>query len=429
MTYQEAITYFKQIQTGAKIRPGLTVIRTLMQHLGNPQDRLSFIHVAGTNGKGSTASFLSTIYAEGGYKVGRFVSPVVFHELEKIQVVQSGRTVWITEEEMAACLTEIRVAVETMQKNGEEIPTEFEIDTAAAFLAFDRWNCDLVVLETGMGGSLDATNMIRKTACAVITPIAMDHMSFLGNTIREIATQKAGIIKEKTPVVTCQHEPEAYECLAEAAREKDSVIRAVSEDDIALHNCTLKELSFDYKTYHGLRLMVPGLYQVENACLALECVEMLQCRFPVSEKQIRDGLARTVWRGRFELLREEPPVIVDGAHNPDGLRHFLASADAYLKERKKIGIMGVFADKDTDTMTELLSERFQTVYTVTPPSGRGLPAERLAEKIGDRAVSCHSVTEAVERARSEADEENAALLIFGSLSILKEVYSNFSYKK
>lgn len=429
MTYQEAITYFQQIQTGAKIRPGLTVIRTLMEHLGNPQERLLFIHVAGTNGKGSTASFISMIYAESGRKVGRFVSPSVFGECEKIQYVQAGETVWISEEEMAACLTEIRIAIEEMQESGEGVPTEFEIDTAAAFLAFDRWNCDLVVLETGMGGSLDATNMIRKTACAVITPIAMDHMSFLGNTLREIATQKAGIIKEKTPVVTCQHEPEAYECLAEAAREKDSVIRAVSDDEIVLHNCTLKEICFDYKTHRGLRLTIPGIYQVENACLALECVEMLQSRFEVSEKHIRDGLARTVWKGRFEVLREEPPVIADGAHNLDGLRHFLASADAFLKERMKIGIMGVFADKDSDAMTELLGECFQTVYTVTPPSGRGLPAERLAEKIGDRAVSCHSVTEAVERARSEADEKNAALLIFGSLSILKEVYADFSYKK
>lgn len=424
MTYEEAKTYFRQIQTGAKIKPGLTVTRTLMQHLGNPQDRLSFIHIAGTNGKGSTASFLCSMYAESGLKVGRYVSPVVFSEFEKIQFEQAGRKVMITEEEMAECLTKLRDVVETMQELGEGIPTEFELDTAAAFLAFDRWQCDLVVLETGMGGRLDATNVICTTACAVITPIARDHMQFLGDTIQEIAAEKAGIIKDRVPVVTCQHEREAQTCLEQTCEERKCVMHAVSGKDIDIRWSTLEGTRFCYKQYQDMTLCVPGVYQVENACLALECVELLQNRYPVSEEQIRKGLEHTVWRGRFEVLRKNPLVIVDGAHNPDGMRQFLASVDIYLKDTKKIGIMGVFADKEYRVMAELLGERFLKIYTIMPPSERGLPAEELAAAIGKKATACATLEKAVDRALSEAKEQDAALLLFGSLSFLKDILYN-----
>lgn len=429
MTYQEATTYFRQIQTGAKIKPGLAVTRTLMRHLGNPQDRLSFIHIAGTNGKGSTASFLSSIYAESGLKVGRYVSPVVFSELEKIQYEQDGKKVIITEEEMTECLMEIRKAVETMRELGEGIPTEFEIDTAAAFLAFDRWKCDLVVLETGMGGRLDATNIIQTTVCAVITPIARDHMRFLGDTIEEIAAEKAGIIKENVPVVTCQHEWEAQGCIEKTCEEKKSEIRVVSRKNIEISGKTLEGTQFDYKQYHNLKLTMPGVYQVENACLALECVEMMQSRFAVSEQQIRRGLERTVWRGRFDVLRKTPLVVVDGAHNPDGMKQFLLSVDAYLQDKRKIGVMGVFADKEYDVMAEMLGDRFSKIYTVTPPSERGLPSEELADVIGKKATACSNLEKAVELAFFEAKEQDAALLVFGSLSLLKDVFQIMCSKK
>ncbi len=463
MNYREATEYVKRIQVGAKIKPGLAVTGKLMQLLGDPQAGLSFVHVAGTNGKGSTAAFISSIYASAGWKVGRFVSPAVFRERESIQYEQDGKTVYITEEEMAKHLTAIRAAIEEMARGGDGvpadgvsgndvpgdgvpaggIPTEFEIETAAAFLAFADWKCDLVVLETGMGGRLDATNIITTTACAVITPVAMDHMKFLGDTIGQIACEKAGIIKEHVPVVMCQHDREAADCIARTCRERGCEWREVVPDNIHIRESALSGTRFDYKQYRDLRISVPGLYQVENACLAIECVEMLCAsvgnslftgdsssvqRFSLSEDMIRRGLAAARWRGRFEVITEKPCVVVDGAHNPDGMDGFLNSVDTYFKGKEKIAVMGVFADKDYHAMAHQIGHTFSRIYTVTPPSERGLAAEELAnalneaanaEKAADRAVACRSLSEAFDLVKQHRD---AAIFVFGSLSLLKGAY-------
>lgn len=420
MIYREAIEYVRRIQMGAKIKPGLEVTKKLMQLLGDPQAGFSFVHVAGTNGKGSTAAFISSIYADAGQKVGRYVSPAVFSERESIQYQQGNETVTITEEELAQHITKIRAAIEEMQRRGDGIPTEFEIETAAAFLAFAQWKCDLVVLETGMGGRLDATNIITTTACAVITPIAMDHMRYLGDTIEQIAFEKAGIIKERVPAVICQHDEKAADCLIQTCRERSCEWKAVSRDEIRIRESTPVGTSFDYKKYRNVRIQMPGLYQVENACLAIECVEMMKTS--VSEEQIRHGLVNAIWRGRFEVIQEDPYVVVDGAHNPDGMKHFLQSVNTYFEKEEKVAVMGVFADKDYVAMVRLFGDTFSHIYTVTPPSERALPAEVLAhaieEETGQTAVPCGSVSEAMDRA---GKHEGAAIFIFGSLSLMAHV--------
>lgn len=420
MIYKEAIEYVRRIRTGAKIKPGLEVTKKLMQLLGNPQAGLSFVHIAGTNGKGSTGAFISSIYAGAGQKVGRYVSPAVFSERESIQYQQGNEIIYITEEELAQHITKIRAAIEEMQKRGDGIPTEFEIETAAAFLAFAQWKCDLVVLETGMGGRLDATNIITTAACAVITPIAMDHMRYLGDTIKQIAFEKAGIIKERVPAVICQHDEKAADCLIQTCRERSCEWKVVSRDGIRVRESTLAGTCFDYKQYRNVWIQMSGLYQVENACLAIECVEMMKTS--VNEEQIRRGLANAVWRGRFEVIQGNPYVVVDGAHNPDGMNHFLQSVNAYFEKQEKVAIMGVFADKDYAAMVRLFGDMFSHIYTVTPPSERALPADVLAhaikEETGQTAVPCGSLSKAMERA---GQHEGAAIFIFGSLSLLAHV--------
>lgn len=463
MNYREATEYVKQIQVGAKIKPGLEVTGKLMQLLGDPQAGLSFVHVAGTNGKGSTAAFISSMAADAGWKVGRFVSPAVFGERESIQYEQGGETVYITEEEMARHLTAIRAAIEEMaggvagvpsEVPVAGIPTEFEIETAAAFLAFAEWKCDLVVLETGMGGLLDATNIITTTACAVITPVAMDHMKFLGNTVEQIAAQKAGIIKEHVPVVMCQHDRAAADCIVRTCRERGCEWREVVPGNIRIRESVLSGTRFDYKQYRDLRISVPGLYQVENACLAIECVEMLHAqlagRFSLAEDMIRRGLAAARWRGRFEVINEKPCVVADGAHNPDGMSRFLKSVHSYFGKKEKIAVMGVFADKDYREMARMIGQTFSHIYTVAPPSERALAAEELAsalnayapdgaaeadgeaarretagagavnaERGGNQAVACGTLAEAFDLAKQHRD---AAIFVFGSLSLLKGAY-------
>lgn len=437
MTYTEAMAYIWQIQTGAAIKPGLEVTGKLMQYFDNPQDRLSFIHIAGTNGKGSTAAFISAIYAGQGLKVGRFVTPALFSRREQIQYTKGSETVYITEEEMAGYITKIRCAIDRMQSRGDGTPTVFEIETAVAFLAFADWNCDLVVLETGMGGRADATNIIRTPECAVITPVALDHMKFLGNSIVEIAREKAGIIKNHVPVVASRQDDRVEEVLEQVCREQGCRFQTVLTEDICIRKSSPYGTCFDYKQYKNLNLSLCGLFQVENACLAVECAEAVRKRFPCSEEDIRRGLAGAVWRGRFEILCTDPVVVVDGAHNPDGLNCFLESVNAYYKAERKIAVMGVFADKDYAKMAESAADTFDRIYTVAPPSERGLPADILAEQFRplkttsgeagpETVLACASLEEAVSLALKDCRAPGEAVLfIFGSLSLVKGAYNIF----
>lgn len=429
MDYKQAKEYIQSIPTGAKIRPGLDTTKRLLELLGDPQEKLQFIHIAGTNGKGSTASFISTALAYAGYKVGRYVSPAVFEEREKIRWMQGEKVIYISEEEFADAISRVQVAIQSMQEAGEVLPTEFEIETAAAFLAFEEWQCDIVVLETGMGGRLDSTNVVENVVCSVITPVAMDHMKFLGDTLEEIAMEKAGIIKERIPVVVCQQEQAVRECLQRVCRQKNTTMTEVCLEQIRIRETDSEGSLFDYGSWQGIRITLAGTFQVENACLALECLGQLKGKFNISPRQLWQGFEHTLWQGRFEKISREPVVVADGAHNPAAMNSFCESVLSYYKKNKRIGIMGVFADKDYEKMAELAQGVFEKIYTITPPSQRGLPAEILAEALESRGVEtepCGSMEEALRRAL-EGDEtygtgsdDERVVFIFGSLSILKE---------
>lgn len=430
MDYKQAIEYIQSVPADAKIRPGLDTTRRLLELLGDPQEKLQFIHIAGTNGKGSTASFISTALAYAGYKVGRYVSPAVFEEREKIRWMQGEKNVYISEDEFADVISKEQAAIHSMQEAGEVLPTEFEIETAAAFLTFEKWQCDVVVLETGMGGRLDSTNVVKTVVCSVITPVAMDHMQFLGDTLEKIAMEKAGIIKERVPVAACQTEQAVKECLRHACREKNTSISEVCPEQICIRETGPEGSLFDYGSWQGIRIPLAGTFQVANACLALECLGLLKGKYDLSPRQLREGFEHTLWQGRFETISRDPLVVADGAHNPAAMSSFCESVSAYYKKNKKIGIMGVFADKDYEKMAELAQGVFEKIYTITPPSQRGLPAAILADTLQCRGVSaepCGSMKEALGRALKGGESEDGreeddtrVVFIFGSLSILKE---------
>ncbi len=426
------MNYNQIVPTGEGIRLGLDTTKRLLELLGDPQENLQFIHIAGTNGKGSTASFISTALAYAGYKVGRYVSPVVFEEWEKIRWMKGEEVVYISEEEFDEIISRIQGAIKIMREGGEVLPTEFEIETAAAFLAFEEWHCDVVVLETGMGGRLDSTNVVKNVVCSVITPVAMDHMKFLGDTLEKIAMEKAGIIKEKVPVVVCQTEQVVMECLQRTCIQRNTTMTEVCLEQIFIQETDSEGSLFDYGSWQGIRIALAGTFQVENACLALECIGQLKGKFDISPRQLRQGFEHTLWQGRFEKISRDPVVVADGAHNPAAMYSFRESVLSYYKKNEKIGIMGVFADKDYEKMAELTEGIFEKVYTITPSSRRGLSAEILAdtlERKGVEAEPCDSIKEALERALESGGSADTgevdttrAVFIFGSLSILKEAY-------
>lgn len=422
--------HIQNVNAGDGIRLGLDTTIRLLELLGDPQEKLQFIHIAGTNGKGSTASFISTALAYAGYKVGRYVSPAVFEEREKIRWMQGEKIVYISEEEFADIISKVQAAIHIMQEAREILPTEFEIETAASFLAFAAWDCDVVVLETGMGGRLDSTNVVRNVVCSVITPVAMDHMKFLGDTLEKIAMEKAGIIKEKVPVVVYQTEQVVKECLQRTCIQRNAAMTEVRQEQIHVRETDSEGSLFDYAPWQGMRIALAGTFQVENACLALECIGQLKGRYDISPQQLRQGFEHTLWQGRFEKISCDPVVVADGAHNPAAMYSFRESVLSYYKKNKKIGIMGVFADKDYEKMAELAEGIFEKIYTITPPSRRGLSAEILADALERRGVEtepCGSMKEALGRALEGGEKENPresarAVFIFGSLSILKEAY-------
>ena len=425
MNYKETRQYIQAVQTGAAIQPGLETISLLLSKIGNPQDACSFIHLAGTNGKGSTGTFITNVLAQSGRKIGRYFSPALFSKNETIQWNQGEKTHYITEEEYEAGYVRIGEAIREMKEKGQPVPTDFEIETALAFLAFSEWKCDLVVLETGMGGALDATNVVKNVKMNVVTTIAMDHQKFLGDTIEEIAVQKAGIITNAAPVVTVQESSEALQVIQNRCEEKKAPLYVLNRKEISGLSCEAGETKFCYRgeTY---TIRMCGQYQVENACLALLALQVLG---PLPPEIIQKGMAEARWLGRFDYVKKSPVWIADGAHNPQGMESLLASLRQMYPDKKRIGIMGVFADKDHRKMCQKLAEDslFQKIFTIQAPGPRGLSAKSLAEELasfGMQSRSCTSLAEAVEEVEKlqKMEEKDTVVVCFGSLSFMKELY-------
>ena len=419
MTYEEALSYIHSIcWKGSKL--GLDRTRELLGKLNDPQKELKFIHIAGTNGKGSTAAMLSSILEEAGYRVGLYTSPFINRFNERMQVNHQP----IPDEELAALTEYVRPHADAMADS----PTEFELITALAMVWFARQKCDIVVLEVGMGGELDSTNIIDVPEAAVIAAMGMDHVKELGPTMADIARAKAGIIKEGGRVVSYGGNPEADEVIAAVCRARKASLRQPDFSAIVPGDFGLEGQTFSYKGWRGLRIPLVGAYQMNNAAVVLETVEVLRQRgWSVSDEAVRQGLADTRWPARFEVLRRDPVFIVDGGHNPHGIRATAESLRRLFPGRKITFVTGVMADKDVEHILGLIVPLADQFFTVRPDNPRAMDAGELARRIeamGAKATPCASVRDGVDRA-IQAEGPHGVACALGSLYMSGEVRSCF----
>ncbi|EPZ53829.1 bifunctional FolC family protein [[Clostridium] sordellii ATCC 9714] len=334
MNYNEALKFIHESHKFG-MRLGLENIKKLLELLGNPQDNLKIIHVAGTNGKGSTCSFISTILKKSGYKVGLYTSPFLETFTERIRV--NGEN--IPENEVGNIVNIIKEKIEIMVKEGHDYPTEFEIVTAMAFYYFNKEKVDFVALEVGLGGRYDATNVIEKPIATVITSISLDHVGILGDTLDKIAFEKGGIIKENCDVIVYPQKNEASEVLKEICNEKNAKYIECDFKDITLKESNINFQKFDCiinnKEYKDLQINLIGDHQVKNSVVALTTIELIKNKLEIliSEEDLRKGLMETKWPGRIEKIKENPMFIIDGAHNEEGAESLAKSIDKYLKEK------------------------------------------------------------------------------------------------
>ena len=419
MTYEEALSYIHSIcWKGSKL--GLDRTRELLGKLDDPQKELKFIHIAGTNGKGSTAAMLSSILEEAGYRVGLYTSPFINRFNERMQVNHQP----IPDEELAALTEYVRPHADAMADS----PTEFELITALAMVWFARQKCDIVVLEVGMGGELDSTNIIDVPEAAVIMAMGLDHVKELGPTMADIARAKAGIIKEGGRVVSYGGTPEADEVIAAVCRARNASLRQPDFSAIVPGDFGLEGQTFSYKGWRGLRIPLVGAYQMNNAAVVLETVEVLRQRgWSVSDEAVRKGLADTRWPARFEVLRRDPVFIVDGGHNPHGIRATAESLSRLFPGRKITFVTGVMADKDVEHILGLIVPLAEQFFTVRPDNPRAMDAGELAARIeamGAKATACASVQDGVDRA-IQAEGPHGVACALGSLYMSGEVRSCF----
>ena len=420
MDYQQSRAYIRDAEQYAGGAMDLINIKELMKRLGNPQDQLKYIHVAGTNGKGSVIAYLYTTLMKAGYHVGRYISPSVYSYREKIET--EGKP--ISREEFAEQTTRVAAVIEEMTAEGLAHPTPFEIETAVAFLFFAEEKCDPVILEVGMGGITDATNLITTTERAVLVPISMDHQSFLGNTISEIAEKKAGIIKPGSSVVTIGQETEALEVIKKTGAEAgaDVCVADVSEAEVLEADFTGQRFCYKGEEY---TLSLAGSYQTENAVLALEALRILDERgYHTTLEQRKEGLWATRWNGRLTIIHKDPLFIVDGAHNPAAADMLEDSVRKYFKDRRLFFIMGVFKDKDYPYIIRKLCPYAEQILAIeTPDNPRALPAEELAKAIRPYNANVRAeknIPRAVEELFEMAGKDDV-ILSFGSLSFIGEI--------
>jgi len=416
MNCEEAIKYIHSTGWNRGV-PGLTRVCALLEALGNPQESVKCIHVAGTNGKGSTCSMLDSVLRAAGYRVGLFTSPYIREFCERIRV--DGKC--IAENELA----ELTERVISIARDLQLEPTEFEIVTAIGFAYFASKNVDVVVLEVGLGGRFDPTNVIKNPLLSIITGIDFDHVSMLGNTIQEIAAEKAGIIKEGRPCLYGGEENAAHRTIRAFADMRHAPFHTVDRADYVKKHADLDGTIFDFHDYHDLKLSLLGSYQPHNATVVLTALELLANEgFPVSEAAIREGLARAEWMARFELLSCDPIVIYDGGHNPQGVKVAVQSIHEYFPEQQVNILSGVMTDKDFDGMIEELKGVTYQAFTVTPDNPRALRADEYAQQFENHKIPAQaydSVESAVCAAMQDSRESGRPLICLGSLYLYSAV--------
>ena len=419
MTTEEALAYIHSVDWKGS-RPGLERISVLTERLGHPEDDLRFLHIAGTNGKGSISAMLASVLRAAGYRVGLFTSPYVERFNERIML--DGEP--ISDKDLARDTETVRDAAMGM----EDAPTEFELITAIAFVYYRRVGCDFVVLECGLGGRYDATNVIRTSILSVITGIDLDHCAILGDTTAKIAAEKAGIIKPGVPVLFGEGDDAAEAVIRETAEERGS---AYTRTDFSLISDIRPGLDGTSFRYGGREVTIPllGLYQTRNTATVLTAVDLLRHEgVGISEEAVTDGLARARWKARFEILTRDPLVIYDGAHNPQGIRGAVENIRTILSPLTDDGrvtlLMGVMADKEHEQMIGMLAPLASHVTTVTPANARSLDSAEVAREFaahGTQAESYDCLADGVRAAMRTARCEGRPLVCLGSLYMYADV--------
>lgn len=474
MTYSEAMEYINYTNTLGSV-PGLDTIKELLRRLGSPQDDVRVIHISGTNGKGSICAFLDEILENSRYTVGRYISPTIFTYLERFQMNKK----YMSEDEFAVYLERVKLAADAMVSEGMARPTSFETETAVAFCYFKDMDVDFLLLETGMGGELDATNVCAKPLCTVIAGVSMDHMAFLGDTLTDIYRHKLGIMREGVPCVSYQVDDSLLslwfnKCenmglnMVKTAKTTENINAAhgsMNEDvacvgTIDIHknrhsdtekaeeSCTGCAISVmtDFSevrvtrntrddivyTYRGseYRLSAAGEYQIYNSVVAIETAFVLrQLGYDISSENIQRGIAETYWRGRFQKLSEEPMIYADGAHNVGGWHALRKNIDNYFKKSDIIYVCGVFKDKEYGKMLDIMMPRASAFMAVQPDSPRALPADELAKcakKYIDSVYVQKDALAAVEQAKRLCEGlKEPVIVIFGSLSFIGSIIEEY----
>lgn len=423
MNYAESLAYIEEKNKLGSV-PGLFNITELLRRLGNPEKSVPVIHIAGTNGKGSVMTYIESILIEAGYMVGRYISPTIFDYRERFQI---NRT-YISEEACGKVITEASEAVASMVEDGMESPTSFEIETAAALLYFRNQKVDVMLVECGMGGRLDATNVFDRAMVNIIASVSRDHMAFLGNTVQEITKEKLGIVKHGAALATYPLCAEAEETV-EAYCRKNKVKRyQVLEDALIVRKLELGSSEFVYKG-RKYEISISGDYQIRNAVTALAAMEAFNDRaeefglHKVSDYAMEKGLRTAKWPGRFSVLGDHPFFIADGAHNADAWKLLTENLNKYFTKTNIVYIIGVLRDKEYDIMLDYLLPSMQCAFTVTPDSSRAFDGKKLAELIrkrGKKACYAECLKEAVRLAEHEAGEAGIVVAC-GSLTFIGDI--------
>ncbi len=418
MTYQEALDYINSTGWKGSV-PGLERIKELLDSMGNPERSLRFIHVVGTNGKGSVCAFLSSILTHAGYKTGLFISPFIEVFNERMQI--NGKN--IENDELAQITQFVKPYADAMSDK----PTEFELNTAIAMEYFKRNKCDIVVLEAGMGGEFDSTNVIDTPILAIITAIGLDHTAYLGDSVEKIAKTKSGIIKSGGRVILYKQDEIITNVIKERCKAENASLYISQPELIAGNKADLTGQSFNHPSIGVIHVTMPGKYELNNAAVVIKAIQVLnECGYDISNDDIREGFSKTIWPGRFEVLHQKPPFVLDGAHNPQGAQAAAESIREIFPAEKVILIFGVLADKDYTKMLQYLLEAAREVIVVSPPGTRALEAHKTADEIrkitdGNMHTNvCDNIKDAVCMA-FEHSEGELPIFAAGSLYMAGEI--------
>ena len=409
MTVQEVIEYIHSANWMGSV-PCLSRTQNLLTMMGNPEKKLKFVHIAGTNGKGSTAAMVASVLTKAGYKTGLYTSPYIYRFHERMQI--DGEQ--IADED----LVEIAEMVKPLADSLDQHPREFELVCCIAFEYFARKNCDIVVLEVGMGGAFDATNVIDCPEVAVITNIGLDHTDFLGNTLEEIAETKAGIFKEGGHAVVYRGTPGVEAVFERVCAEKNIKLHKADFAGLVNKSRSLFGQTFDCGERKDIELPLLGEHQMFNASVVLSIVDaLIEQGWKITEEQLREGLKQVTWPGRFDIVSRDPLFIIDGGHNPQCIEALVKNIRDYLTDRRVIALVGVLADKDYADMFRPVMELVEQFVCITPDSPRKLEADDLAaylRGVGAKAEGCGEMIHGIRRCLELAGDDGV-VLCFGSL--------------